>query len=136
MSRDSSEGFIGIGVFFGVLVGILVMTMVKIPGCVPDYSTGARSGVVMKLANKGLVLKSYEGELKMVTTGQAGQAINAQDWDFSCLNADVVKKLQAAMDSGKAVSVSYRQWLIKPWKISTTYEITDVKDIGEQPKVP
>lgn len=129
---DEGEGLLGC-IFISIVLAImLVIGLVKIPGCYQGYSDGTRAGVVLKFSNKGLMFKSYEGELKMVTNGTAGQMMNAGTFKFSCRKPDVALKIQAAIDSGRPVTLKYTEWLMHPWTISTGYEVLDVQDIQDK----
>ena len=99
-------------------VGSCVVT-----GCGPSYSQGERVGHVRKLSEKGVVFKSYEGDLAMAVPGQ----MTVDDWYFSTRDPVVVAKLEAAIKSGARVSLHYRQWFFRPISICTDSEIVDVE---------
>lgn len=88
------------------------------------YSEGFRAGVVQKLSQKGIALKSYEGELVMdgVKFRQTG---GGNVWKFSARDAAVGKKLEQAMMTGKSVTLKYCQELVSV-TTDTKYIITDV----------
>src|SRR5215216_1766961 len=49
-----------------------------------SYSTGVRSGVIVKVSKKGFVFKTYEGQLNLETFGAAkGGSVMNQTFDFS-----------------------------------------------------
>ena len=76
-------------------------------GC---YSEGTRVGIVQKLSNKGLVVKSYEGELVMdgeKIRGSGGYIRGGNVWKFSAQDTDVAKKLDQSMNEGRPVAVKY-----------------------------
>jgi len=99
-----------------------------IGGCGETYSVGERSGTVWKFSHKGLAWKSWEGELNLGGAAVAeGGVMVPNVWRFSTRNPAVAKQLEAAQTSGKRVTVSYRQWFVKPWAISTSYELTGVR---------
>lgn len=109
----------------GVVVGFF-------GGAFPNYSDGERSGTVYKISHKGMIWKSYEGEMNLggMATDANGQA-TANTFKFSVRDPAVVEKINAASVSGKRVTLHYTQYLIKPVKIDTEYVVNDVTGIGE-----
>lgn len=88
------------------------------------YSEGYRAGTVQKLSQKGLALKSYEGELVMdgVKFRQNG---GGNVWKFSARDSAVGKKLEDAMMTGKSVTLKYCQELMSV-TTDTKYIVTGV----------
>jgi hypothetical protein len=95
------------------------------------YSEGVRSGVIQKFSNKGLISKSWEGEMvqegvRVKAKGQGAGVTNI--WKFSVLKADVAQKINDAMFNGGEVTVKYCQSFIKNlFAQDTSYEVTDVR---------
>lgn len=113
--------------WLGVLI-LLLPTLVGCTGCGEGYSEGERTGVITKISRKGLIWKSWEGEILIggISPGQGGTMI-PRVGNFSVVDEAVVKKLQDAATSGKSVTVQYRQWAIAPSSIDTDYVVTGVK---------
>lgn len=96
------------------------------------YSSGVRVGVIQKFSLKGMVNKSWEGEMV-----QDGERVKAKGsgagvtniWKFSVLDAGVAKKLDDAVFAGSSVAVRYCQQAGLTWtgKTDTEYLITDVR---------
>ena len=85
------------------------------------YSEGVRSGELIKISHKGVVLKTWEGEISQGISG-------AQIFSFSILDKDseVIKKLKEYQ--GKYVKVNYTErYDTFFWLGDTKYFITDVK---------
>ncbi len=101
----------------------LIVALLVLSACMPNYSDGTRAGVVTKLSHKGLIFKSWEGELQM-----GGLAVGGVPNTFR-FNADeaAVEKLQAAMVSGQRVELAYHQYALSPPSIDSDYVVTDVK---------
>jgi hypothetical protein len=60
------------------------------------YSEGVRSGIVLKISKKGLVFKTFEGQLNLMTFGASkSQNLVAENFDFSVsrYEKDVIKTL-------------------------------------------
>lgn len=96
------------------------------------YSDGDRAGTIIKISNRGYLLKTWEGELNMgmVITESGGAAVGAQNniWHFSVKdNEDLVNKIKEANKTGKRVQLHYKELYFKlPWKGETTYIVTDI----------
>lgn len=97
-------------------------------GLMPNYSEGERSGQVYKVSYKGILFKSYEGEMNVggMATDANGQA-TANKFAFSVTDPAVVQALKEAATSGKRVTLTYKQYLISPVTLSTDYVIVAVK---------
>ena len=81
------------------------------------YSKGVRSGKLVKISRKGMVIKSYEGILDLGSGDQL-------TWQFSVHNKRRGERL--AKLSGKYVRLEYRELLYKLF-YDTKYDITSVE---------
>lgn len=108
-------------------LAIAVVTTLALSACGQNYSNGTRTGVVQKFSEKGLIWKSWEGELLMggVVISEGG-SIAPQIFRF---NADpaVASKVQEAQQSGKRVTLEYRQWFMAPLTIDSSTVVIEVK---------
>lgn len=103
-------------------------------GCFPNYSNGERVGTVIKLSKKGLIFKSWEGELyvgggKGRMTEGSGR-VNFGSFTFNTADERIVKQLQDAMKSGVTVELVYREWLVSPPWIDNSHVVVEVKPAG------
>ena len=75
-------------------------------------SEGSRSGTLFKISKRGVVFKTYEGQLHLA----GSQMITSQStWDFSARDAKVYLELQKY--EGKNVKCHYRQMVHAfPWQ--------------------
>ena len=115
-----------------ILVGLIAASLCA---CAPSYSDGSRVGIVTKLSNKGLFIKSWEGEMVM-----GGMRRHANDDGSSSMVANVfafnvdpsvVPQVQAAQRSGRPVELVYRQWFWKPPTIEHSRVIIEVREPRE-----
>lgn len=108
--------------FVGVAVGATGCT-----GCGQNYSEGERSGVILKVSKKGVVFKSWEGELNLggSTVGEGGIVV-PNIWRFSVTNQLIADGVQEAARSGKRVTLQYKEWWAKPSSLDTPYVVTGV----------
>lgn len=135
MMKNTTKGYVD--GFFLALVGItasiialIVVAIVGIPGGLgAGYSIGARTGTVTKFSNKGMFMKSFEGELNMGGLKQSSDKNGkttavANIFEFSVTEPSIIKTIEEALDSGKSVKLSYTQYFVKPLGIETPYVIT------------
>lgn len=88
-------------------------------------SEGTRSGVLYKISKKGVVFKTYEGELNL-----AGSDIMSDRsiWKFSGADANVYSALQAL--EGKQVRCHYKEkQQAFPWQGDTNYIVYMVEAV-------
>jgi len=105
-SRFPSNGSHG-GVVLVLLV-VLVVIAIAVAGYTYvslhwSYSDGERAGVLQKLSHKGLVCKTWEGELAMSTVPGVVPTI----WEFTVRDAAVAENVRAAL--GKRVALHYTE---------------------------
>ncbi len=92
------------------------------------YSKGTRAGYLVKISRKGVVFKTYEGQLNLggVQTGKESSGIIGNIWDFSVRDKGFYEKLQQY--EGKHVKLSYRQiYQNMPWQGKTDYFVYEVQ---------
>ncbi|MDM9630566.1 6-phosphogluconate dehydrogenase [Robiginitalea aurantiaca] len=90
------------------------------------YSEGTRSGELIKFSNKGVLFKTWEGEISQGISG-------AQIFRFSILDRDkeVIEAMKAA--EGQYIKVNYEErFTTFPWWGDSKYFITDV-EISQSP---
>lgn len=99
-------------------------------------SDGKRVGVVTKFSYKGLVYKSYEGELNMggvrnKTDSEGNRSVVANVWEFSCSNPSVAKQIEDLI--GKEVVIKYHQ-SFAGFSRDTSYDVVSVEEVKSEPK--
>lgn len=88
-------------------------------------SDGNRSGILFKISRKGIVFKTFEGQLHL---GGSLQMTEQSVWDFSAKNTEVYQKLQQF--EGKNVTLHYRELVNPfPWQGDTKYIVDDVHPV-------
>lgn len=128
------------------LAAAVALIALTLQGCAPQYSSGFRVGVVQKASLKGLLWRSFEGELQQggftsrsktrsSDIGFSATSVATNIWEFSATDPAVMADLERAAADGRAVKLHYRQWLIAPWWAqSTSYTVVRVEDVGDTPK--
>lgn len=76
---------------------LILIAALLASACGANYSTGDRIGVVTKLSNRGLIFKSWEGEM-LVALPAGVSAIQPEKFEFN-VNPSAVPKVQAAMQN-------------------------------------
>ena len=107
---------LGIGIF--AIIGILLAYYAFI--YFVTYSEGIRSGELIKFSNKGVIVKTWEGEISQGISG-------AQIFSFSVLDKDdeVIKKLQEYQ--GQYVKLTYvERYATFFWLGDSKYFVTAV----------
>jgi len=106
-----------------ITLGIIVAVFATIYAFIyfVTYSDGVRSGELIKVSHKGVIVKTWEGEISQGISG-------AQIFSFSVLDKDkeVIDKLQEYQ--GQYVKVSYEErFATFFWLGDTKYFITKVE---------
>lgn len=110
------------------LVIISLITLFFVFAVYVDYSDGDRAGNVVKLSRKGMLFKTWEGELNTgaLTDGTGGT------WKFSVAGSEqkVINDIRNAMDHGYRVRLTYEEKYIKLfWRGDTKYFVTKAEAV-------
>jgi hypothetical protein len=102
------------------------------------YDEGVRAGNVVRISKKGIIFKTYEGQLNLQSFGalKGTSTPFAETFDFSVENSrpEIVRELEAVALSGERVNLHYiKRYSIFPWRGETKYFITSVEREGERP---
>jgi hypothetical protein len=95
--------------------------------CTWTFSEGSRSGYLIKISKKGVVFKSYEGELNLggvdISNGLEGNI-----WSFTIFDQEIVKKIEQL--EGDKVKLYYKErYKTLPWQGDTNYIVTDIEKL-------
>ena len=117
----------------------LFMMSISIFSFAECYSEGTRVGNLQKFSQKGLINKSWEGEIVMEGTkiiSNGGQMKGGNVWAFSVLDPEVAKILDALSETGGSVQIKYCQLgpvdSFANYKTDTAYRV--VKAVPHIPK--
>jgi hypothetical protein len=138
MSRNNGSSFnahtlIGLVVVGGCLLACGGCGVGLMKGGI-SYSSGYRDGHIQKFSHKGIIWKTWEGEmalpgLKMVGTGDSSQLSNV--FEFSVLDDRTRADLEG-VTAKDFVRVHYEQYFFSPpWFGSTQYRIVKIEKIKE-----
>ncbi|WP_421750589.1 6-phosphogluconate dehydrogenase [Croceimicrobium sp.] len=95
------------------------------------YSEGVRAGTVIKLSRKGVLFKTWEGQLNIRSFGAVNSNNNlSETFEFS-IESDqehIIKTLEEVSLSGERVNLHYiERYRVLPWRGSTRYFITKIE---------
>jgi hypothetical protein len=98
------------------------------------YDEGIRAGVVLRISKKGMVFKTYEGQLNLETFGALkGASPIMEAFDFSVSDPEIVRQLEAVALSGERVNLHYiKRYVTFPWRGDTKYFVTRVDRLSKQ----
>ena len=94
------------------------------------FSEGTRNGTVIKLSNKGVMFKTYEGQLNVGAYVREGIGPPTTIWEFSVPkgNTKVLEDINEAVDKSRRVKLHYKEKLMTlPWRGDTKYLIFKVE---------
>ncbi len=108
----------------------LLILMLLSMACGRGYSDGDRVGTISKFSRKGLLVKSWEGEMVLggLRRNSEGQAV-ANVWQFTVHDERLVAAFQKATDAGQTVRVKYSEWLVHGCTVDTDYEALSVAPV-------
>ena len=94
-----------------------------------NYSVGSRAGELIKISEKGIVFKTYEGQLSLggLTMGSDSKDANIGNiWEFSVTDEAVFHQMDQLR--GKKVILTYKEkYRALPWRGDTNYLVTAVQ---------
>lgn len=95
-----------------------------------NFSSGYRAGVPIKVSHKGVIFKTWEGELNVGGLANSAEGAIPSTWEFSIADGDeeVRTKLEEAVTYGKRVRLNYNEKFVQFfWKGDTKYFVYDVE---------
>jgi len=118
---------LGLLVVLGLIIGSYIL--------LGNYSQGTRAGVVQKLSRKGILIKTWEGQLNLggFNTTETG-GVGATIWDFSVKkgNSQVIEDMEKASLNGKRVKLYYDEKYVKLfWIGETKYFVHKVEPFAD-----
>ncbi len=97
------------------------------------YERGVMAGKVLRISQKGVVFKTYEGKLNLETFGALkGASPIAESFDFSVdgSNQALVKELEQVALSGERVNLKYvKRYAAFSWRGDTKYFVEKVEQL-------
>ena len=95
------------------------------------YEDGVMAGKVLRISEKGVMFKTYEGKINLETFGALkGTSPIAESFDFSVEKSeqDLIKELETVALSGERVNLYFvKRYVIFPWRGDTKYFATRIE---------
>lgn len=93
-----------------------------------SYSKGYRAGELIKISHKGIIFKTWEGELSQGVS-------ESQFFQFSVTDPDIIEKLKDMQ--GQRVKLTYKErFRTMPWWGDTRYFVVNVEKTDRSDKLP
>lgn len=120
------------------LFTIVLASTIVFTGCSENYSNGERIGLITQFSHKGIVWKSWEGQLNLTQTGMNSSGIEPFQFSLDNDNEDstVRKKIDSAANFGWKVKLIYHETMGKNWfsnRGSTDHFITNCMVLDKNP---
>lgn len=118
--------------FRKLLLVVIVLTIAAIAFLYwATYESGVMAGKVIRISEKGVIFKTYEGKLNLETFGALkGTSPIAESFDFSVSSSQdqVISVLKEVALSGERVNLYFEKKYVQlPWRGDTRYFITRVE---------
>lgn len=117
---------------FLILLTVIAIFCIYVFICGLTYSSGTRTGVVIKVSQKGFIFKTYEGELNLGGFSQGEGTIIAKNiWNFSIQKNDTAIYNTITRSEGRQIRLHYKE-VIKHffWQSETSYFIDKAEPIN------
>jgi hypothetical protein len=99
------------------------------------YESGVMAGKVLRISEKGVVFKTYEGKINLETFGALkGVSPIAESFDFSVEKSEkeLLKELEQVALSGERVNLYFvKRYATFPWRGDTKYFATRVERLPQ-----
>ena len=98
-------------------------------GLFRDYAQGEKVGYITKLSHEGIVWKTIEGEMQL----GVGELASIEGlFEFSIVKPEVLKKIKPYVGSNQKIKITYKGWLLMPWKLgSSNYEVIQIEKVED-----
>jgi hypothetical protein len=122
MVRKTKKIFRWIFALLVILLGVFIVMKYFY-----TYSEGYRAGLLQKFSNKGVIFKTYEGELILSSVASTRDiALASEKFLFTMVNKDLVRQFDTLQ--GQNVIVHYIQkGGAVPWRGDSKYLVDSVK---------
>jgi len=121
-------------IFFAIIVvGLLIFSYIWF--YVPFSDSGVKAGILNNVKHKGVIFKTYEGELIQSGFRPGQQGLQSNEFNFSVEDKELAKKLMSM--SGQQVKLHYKEYYGKlPWRGYSKFVVDSIVDVQpyQQPR--
>jgi hypothetical protein len=129
--KRTSKKIMKIFLFSVLIVGLAVFSFMYWA----TYEDGVMAGKVLRISQKGVAFKTYEGKINLETFGALkGTSPIAESFDFSVEKSeqDLIKELEQVALSGERVNLYFvKRYVAFPWRGDTKYFATRVERLPQ-----
>ncbi len=113
--------------YYLIGIALIIIALCFIRFANKTYSEGNRTGVITKLSCKGLIWKTYEGQMNVGgMSAKEGGVMVPVVWSFTAPSA-LKETLEQCAQSGERTTIKYRQVFIQwPWNGETDYNVVGI----------
>lgn len=134
MGQKISRGFKKL-VWTSILIVLLGSAAVVLALQYVNYGDGYRVGTVLKLSRKGVVFKTWEGELSqgfLESSPTADAGVATRVWYFTVEHNDqIIEQINHAIDNNKKVKLFYNEKYTQlPWLGDTRQIVYKVEEVS------
>lgn len=114
-----------------ILVGLLIFGYIWY--YVPYSDSGVKAGILNNVKHKGIIFKTYEGELIQSGFRPGQQGLQSNEFQFSVDNKELAIKLMSM--SGQNVKLHYKEYFgALPWRGYTKFIVDSI--VAVEPASP
>ena len=117
--------------FITIAVSTLIFTFV----IYVNFSEGKRAGELIKMSKKGVIFKTYEGQLNTGGFSDGSGDITSSIWHFcvKASNEEVLQDIDDAIDGGYRVKLYYEEKYMDVFFLGETkYFVSKVERVNEE----
>lgn len=95
-----------------------------------NFSEGSRSGIVQKISKKGVVFKTYEGQMDIggLQATQGGKMTSVFEFSVDDDQKQLIKMLEEVSATGERVTLKYEEKFFQfPWRGDTKYFVVELE---------
>ena len=132
--KQTTKKIIRIILIAAILIGVAVFSFMYWG----TYEEGVIAGKILRISEKGVMFKTYEGKINLETFGALrGASPIAESFDFSVEKSEteLIKELQTVALSGERVNLYFvKRYARFSWRGDTKYFATRVERLGTPAK--
>lgn len=114
-----------------IIAGLLIFGYVRY--FVPFSDSGVKAGILNNVKHKGIIFKTYEGELIQSGFGQGMQGLQSNEFQFSIDDKNLAIKLMGM--SGQNVKLHYKEYYGRlPWRGYSKFVVDSI--VSADPVMP
>lgn len=120
---------------FLVVIGLGLLVFGYIWFYVPFSDEGVKAGILNNVKHKGIIFKTYEGELIQSGFRPGQQGLQSNEFSFSVEDEDLARRLMGM--SGQQVKLHYKEYYGKlPWRGYSKFVVDSILEVSPAELLP